>query len=276
MAVEGRLGASSDSYPVVLDTGAAGTVFVNDVHLREDLLPVLRPTGEHIGPERRGAVRCQLDRVRIGPIVLEQPPCWYVPLQGESDDVATPTHRDNSVIVGLAALQELSYLMFDNIGRETELSYGAPFRPEDPGLWSKHPLEIRYDARGYPSLLTELTVAGERICIQLDTGSGRGLTVTETLWKRLSKKLPGVRFKRGADFYPYIGRLPCRRSHLDQLQIGARTIRHADLSVFPDDSVLFGHCYALAGMQYFQDTAIVLDFQGRTLWVRIHNPHSRA
>jgi hypothetical protein len=54
--VEGRLD-DSRPYPVVLDTGAAGAVFLNDIHVRENRLPVFQtPVGES------RATLCRVDR----------------------------------------------------------------------------------------------------------------------------------------------------------------------------------------------------------------------
>jgi hypothetical protein len=68
--------------------------------------------------------------------------------------------------------------------------------------------------------------------------------------------------------YPYIGRLKCRTAAIPEFEFAGRIIKNANVSVFPDDSILLEECGGLLGMQYFRDTVIVLDFEQELLWVR--------
>ncbi len=262
LTVEGRLGGSPHRYPLVLDTGAAGAVFVSDIHVRRKAVSVV-PSGESI---QHTAVLCSLDGISIGPMTIKASGCRYIARNGQPSD--------DTVIVGLKTLEEFSYVLADSITRKVELSRVGVFRPADPGSWSQHPLEVRRDEAGHPSLLAELTIAGKSIRVQLDTGSGKGLTVTKTLWKRLSRKLAGVRLTDNVDFYPYIGRLACKHACLHHVRIGSRTVPKLEVSVLPDDSVLFGDCNALLGMQSLWGTTVVLDFRNDTLWVRTDQDRS--
>ena len=104
--------------------------------------------------------------------------------------------------------------------------------------------------------------------VQLDTGSGRGLAISEKLWEQLSEKIRNVRLVKATDLYPYIGSLPCRRGVIPKLQVGNRTVKGAKISVFPDDSPLLDRGDGLLGMQYFRDTVMVLDFERNLMWVK--------
>jgi hypothetical protein len=50
--------------------------------------------------------------------------------------------------------------------------------------------------------------------------------------------------------------------------VGNRTVRNAKISVFPNDSPIVEHCFGMLGMQYFEDTVMVLDFEKELMWVK--------
>jgi len=93
---------------------------------------------------------------------------------------------------------------------------------------------------------------------------------SEKLWEKLSGKLQNVKLKEDAELYPYIGRLSCKQGIIKQLQMGDKLIPNAKISVFPTSSPLLSECDAILGMQYFQDTVMVLDFNNSVLWVGNH------
>jgi hypothetical protein len=267
-------------YPVVLDTGAAGDVFVNGIHVRGNRLPVFEA---QVAGQR--AALCRVDQVRIGTMELRRPTCWYIPLergragsqgvppapaQSLSQDGGrgrTPTAADRSVIIGLPALRELSYVLLDDVRQEAELSRTRRFEPNRPDHWSQYPLFVRHDAHGYPGLFVETTLAGHSLAAQLDTGSSRSLSITDRFWDQLAREFPGAGLRRGAVSYPYIGRLSCRCGILDSLDLGGRTLEGCEVLVFPDDSSLFTEARPLIGMGCFRQTVIVLDFARLILWV---------
>lgn len=49
---------------------------------------------------------------------------------------------------------------------------------------------------------------------------------------------------------------------------GERTVKNAEISVFPSNSPLVEDCDGLLGMQYFRDTVMVLDFDEELMWVK--------
>ena len=71
---------------------------------------------------------------------------------------------------------------------------------------------------------------------------------------------------------PDIGSLWCKRGVVPELEVGDRTVANARISVFPKNSPIVDGCSGLLGMQYFQDTAVVLDFEWDLMWVK--NPQS--
>ncbi len=269
IVVEGEIGDNKKKYPVVLDTGASQGVFVNDIHVRENNLSVYSVQQNKGDLKDYGLGLCYVPQLRIGQMTLQDFPCWYLQRHLELKFFGMPIARDDSIIVGLTALREFSCIVFDGIKREVEFSRNKTFKPDQEQAWSRYPISIEED-HGNAFLFVQIPIAGESMKVQLDTGSGNGLSLSEELWEKLSGKLQNVRLKEDTELYPYIGRLPCRKGVVTQLQVGDRMIQKAKISIFPDGSPLLSDGDAILGMQYFQDTVMVLDFNNAMLWVRNH------
>ena len=270
MAVEGKLG-NGRKYPVVLDTGASIALFVNDIHVMENKLAIY-PLKSHNG-DSVGWGMCYLPELHIGQVTLANWPCFYREQHTEVQLLGLPLAKGKAIIAGLAALRRFKYISFDSIRKEVEFSLKEVFKPEQSDLWTQYPFEIEEDLGGNVFLFVKIPIAGEEIELQLDTGNGRGLAITEELWERMSKKIQHVKLKKGRDLYPYIGWLVCKRGVVPKLEVGNRIVKNAKVSVFPNDSPIVDQCSGLLGMQYFQDTIMVLDFERNLMWVK--NPQSR-
>ena len=268
VVVEGCISDNEKKYPVVLDTGASQGVFVNDIHARENKL-LSYPVKTNKASQDYGLGFCHIPELRIGQMTLVDFPCWYLQRHLEVKFFGMPIARDDSIILGLTALREFSCIVFDSINKEVEFLCNRTFEPDQEHEWSRYPLSIEED-RGNAFLFVRIPIAGEQIKVQLDTGSGNGLSLSEELWEKLSHKVKNVNLKEGTELYPYIGRLPCRKGTVAQLQVGDRLIQNAKISVFPANSPLLSDCDAILGMQYFQDAVMVLDFKNAMLWVRNH------
>jgi hypothetical protein len=272
MVVEGKLGDGGRKYPVVLDTGASQSIFVKDTHVLDNKLSIYPMQTNKAGLNGFNLGLCHLPELQIGNVALVDWPCLYLErhtklelfgLSITQDDV-----KDDSIIVGLPVLQEFKYALFDNIRKEVEFSYNELFEPKETGLWEQYPLSIEKDFRGNAFLFVSIPICGEEIELQLDTGSGRGLAIREQLWEKMREKIRNVKLKKGCDLYPYIGLLPCKRGIIRELEVGGRMVKNAEVSVFPNDSPLVKDCRGLLGMQYFQDTVMVLDFESKLMWVK--------
>ncbi|HEW79341.1 MAG TPA: hypothetical protein ENH34_05185 [Phycisphaerales bacterium] len=266
MVVEGRM-SSGRKYPVILDTGASLALFVNDIHILENKLSIypLKTNND----ESVSWGMCRLPELSIGEVTLVNWPCFYRGQHAEVQMFGLPIARDKAVIMGLVALREFKYIVFDNVKREAEFSLEEVFKPRNSDLWTQYSFVIEEDLGGNAFLFVKIPIAGEEIELQLDTGSGRGLAITEELWKRMRKKIRNVKLRKGRDLYPYIGWLACRRGVITELKVGGRTIKNAKISIFPNDSPLVEQCDGLLGMQFFQDTTMVLDFERNLMWVKI-------
>lgn len=270
MAVEGRLGNGA-KYPVVLDTGASIALFVNDIHIMENKLAIYPLKSNN--NDSVGWGRCHLPELHMGQVTLANWPCFYREQHTEVQLLGLTLAKGKAMIAGLAALRRFKYIAFDSVREEVEFSLENVFKPGQPDLWTQYSFVIEEDLGGNVFLFIKIPIAGEETELQLDTGSGRGLAIAEDLWEGMRNKIQHVKLRRGRDFYPYIGLLACKRGVVPKLEVGNRTVMNAKISIFPNDSPIVDECSGLLGMQYFQDTVMVLDFERNLMWVK--NPPSR-
>ena len=270
MVVEGTLD-NGRRYPVVLDTGASAGLFVSDIHIIENKLAIYPLAADGDSSTGRGV--CHLPKLQIGEVTLVNWPCFYREQHAEVQLFGLPVAKDKAIIAGLPALRRFKYIVFDSATEEVEFSLEKVFEPDRSDIWAQYPFKVEEDLGGNAFLFVKIPVAGEETELQLDTGSGRGLAIAEELWERISKKVPGAKLKQGEDLYPYIGWLACKHGVLANLEVGDRTVKNAMISVFPNDSPLLDRCPGLLGMQYFRDTAMVLDFERGLMWVKTPQNH---
>ena len=270
MAVEGKLG-NGRKYPVVLDTGASIALFVNDIHIIENKL-VIYPLKSH-NVDSFGWGMCYLPELHLGQVTLANWPCFYREQHTEVQLLGLPLAKGKAIIAGLAALRRFKYISFDSIRKEVEFSLEKVFKSDQLDSWEQYSFAIEEDLGGNAFLFVKIPIAGEETELQLDTGSGRGLAITEELWERMRKKIQHAKLKKGRDLYPYIGWLVCKQGVIPKLGVGNRIVKNAKMSIFPNDSPIVDQCSGLLGMQYFQDTIMVLDFERNLMW--LENPSGR-
>lgn len=272
IVVEGRIGNSGKNYPVVLDTGASQSIFIKDIHVLDNNLSIYPIQTAKGGLNGYDLGLCHLPELQIGNVALVDWSCLYLERHAKPKlfglSIAQDNIEDDSIILGLPALQAFKYVMFDNVRKEVEFSYNESFESGEPNLWEQYPFSIKEDTRSNTFLFVNIPVFSDEIELQLDTGSGRGLAVRQKLWEKIRKKVRNAKLKNGRDLYPYIGRLPCKRGTIAELEMGKRTINNAEISVFPNASPLMEDCQGLLGMQYFQDTVMVLDFENKLMWIK--------
>ena len=265
MVVEGTLG-KENKYPIILDTGASVSLFVNDIHIIENKLtiyPQSRSNNDSVG---WGI--CHVPELHIGQLTLVNCPCHYREQHTELQLLGIPFNKGKAIIAGLAALRRFKYIAFDSINKEVELSANEVFKPRQSDLWTQYPFSIEEDLGGNVYLIVKIPVAGKEVELQLDTGSGRGLAISQSLWEQIHTEIQHVRLRKGKDLYPYIGLLSCQKGVIPELEVGNRTVRNAKISVFPNDSPIVEQYSGMLGMQYFEDTEIVLDFERDIMWLK--------
>ena len=276
MVVEGKVENTGRKYPIVLDTGASQSIFVKDSHVLDNKLPIY-PL-QDIKPEILNAKigLCHLANLKIGNISLINQPCLYLEQPMGFKWFGLTAVKDDAIILGLPALREFKYIVFDNVNKKVEFSYNKLFKPlnlpfeKQRQRWVQYPISIEEDFYGNAFLFVEIPILGEKTELQLDTGSGRGLAVAEELWEKISRKIQGVKLSKAKVLYPYMGQLRCKRGIIKKFQLGKKIVRNAKISVFPNNSPVVSESQGVLGMQYFQDTVMVLDFENELMWLRIH------
>ncbi len=254
------------AYPVILDTGASAAIFVNDIHLRENKL-AFYPFQKNNGESANWGI-CDLDELCIGQMSLTGWPCYYQQRHTEVRLFGLPIFKDKTIVVGLPILRQFKYIEFDNVNGEVYFSLDSFVEQQGSNSWAQYSFVIEEDMQGNAFLLVNLPITGEEAKLQLDTGNNEGLTVGTKLWSRMNKKIQDVTLIEGKALYPYIGRLTCKQGTIAKIEVGNRTVKNLKLSVFPDNSPIIEGSQGLLGMQCFQDTVMVLDFEKNLIWVK--------
>ena len=265
IVVEGTL-ANGRKYPVVLDTGASPLLSVNDIHIVENKLAI-HPLGVRAANSPNWGI-CLLPRLQISDITLLNWPCFYREQHTETQVFGLAVAKGKAIIAGVPALRRFSYVAFDNIKEELELSLSNKFSCRQPHLWSQFPFVIEEDLAGNAYLYVDIPVAGKQTELQLDTGSGMGLVLAEKLWEEIHQGVHRIKLRKAKDLYPYIGWLDCKKGVIRNLNVGGDIVSNAQISIFPDDSPLLEHGKGLLGMQYFRNSVVVLDFERSIMWVK--------
>jgi hypothetical protein len=213
MVVEGKVGNAKKKYPIVLDTGASQPIFVKGIHVLDNKLPIYPVGTKNINSDGYRLGFCHLPKLRIGEVTLANLACLYLERHMELELFGLPIARDESIIVGLPALRRFKYVAFDSVSKEVEFSYGEVFESAEPQLWTRYPFLIEEDLYGNALLFVKVPIAGEVIELQLDTGSGNGLAVSEELWEdlicvrksRTSSSRTAESYTRTSESYPVSG-----------------------------------------------------------------------
>jgi len=274
MVVEGTINDNPSRYPVILDTGASQAVFLGKNHIRDNNLTVLPLTDNRSD----GSVLdlLYLSKLNIGDIEFIDWPTFHLRPNAFAGLFGLSFNVGNFIILGLPALKEFKYITFDSIDGSVDFSYENSFFADNPRQWDKFQISIEQDFHGNAFLFVDLDIEGTTFQLQLDTGSGNGLAVSESIWRQIhanrlsSGNLPAPlpKFTKASEYYPYIGNLRCKKASLPKLKIGTRTVNDAVVSVFSDDSPLMADCDGLVGMRCFRNTVIVLDFENSLLWIK--------
>lgn len=266
IVVQGSIGQSDNTYPVLLDTGCSQPLFVREAHVRDNSLAVYPlKTGSFNGYQM---ALCHLPELKLGEISLMDWPCLYLRSGSRNSFFKLAAEHDNFMIVGLPLLMEFQYVLIDDANKAVELSNDKEFTPSDPDNWEKFPITIEEDLRGNAFLFVDIPIEARQTYIQIDTGSGTGLSVSQSLWNQLKEQTGPIKFSRTKLNYPYIGNLSCKRGKAESLSMGSKTIKNADIAVFADNCPLVEDCDGLIGMQFFRNSTIVLDFENDLLWIR--------
>jgi len=252
--VEGNFG-NNKKYPVVLDTGSPTAFIINGVHVIENKLVINSSEVNDIFLHQK---TCYIPEFDIGKVKLFNWNSFYT---------KSSVIKDNIILVGVPVLQKFNYIVFDNIKKKVEFSVEKDFECNQSDLWFQYPFVIE-EVGDNAFLFVKIPIAGEIIELQLDTGNGGGLALTEKLWDQIQKRIQVIKLEETKELYPYFGCFNCKHGIISNLNIGNMVINYAKVSVFPNDSSLMIGCQGMLGMQYFSDSVFVLDFKHNLMWIK--------
>ena len=250
-------------YPLVIDSGATKYLACTDSLVLDAGLEIypIEELGKNIGG------LCHLDQLKIGTLTIVLPACEYWLAHYERRVLGHTIWKEKKFNLGLNLMKEFSYILFDNVNREVEFTTNNYFNPQDSNQWHQYPMTIGHDEKHNARLTVDIAIAGQPHHIELDTGAGPGLILTENIWAKFSSGLQIRLQEKDQLKTPLFGWLPCRKITVEQLALGNISINDARIHVIADDNP-FGQDEFTLGTGFFKETVIVLDFERNLLWVR--------
>ena len=139
--IEGKVKSTGKKYPIAIDSGFSHTLYVHDLHVIENKLPILpiQSREEH----SIGEGLCHLSELQIGEMTLTNFPCYYKEEHAETQLLGLPIACDMRILFGLQAMKAFKYVLFDNQKKQVGFSPKDSFEPEDPAFWSRYPFLIK-------------------------------------------------------------------------------------------------------------------------------------
>ena len=259
IAVTGTL-PNNKEYTAFLDTGHPGYVVTNSLTVLENNLAIC-PIGESaVHSSYMGF--CELPSLQLGQVVITDPPCVYLQQQWEVRLLGLPIWQQRGVLLGLGLLKEFSYIRFDNIEKEVELSVTRVFEPDESELWDSYPLEIR-NAR----LMVEMPVEGQDFNLMFDTCGRYGMVIGPDFRGKMPLKVNAEKIRDSKFQSGFLGELPCKRAIINELNIGNVMAKNTEILILPEDSPYMQAANSIS-MKFFKKNIVVLDFESGTMWIR--------
>ena len=263
--LNGTLADSGKEYEIQVDTGSPYPLLVNDLHVRENHLPIYEIEGKDQGI-------CLLPDIHIGSMTLRRPVSVYHWYHFEGRLLGLRVYRPKAILLGVPFLRAFKYVSFDGAGRQAEFSRAESFDPADPNEWSRYPFAESSAPDAETRIHVEIPIAGQTLRVAFDTGYQGALLTSQGTWQQMQQGLSGVRTSRKKLYGPHLGgRISATMATVKRLQVGSRVGRNAHVAALPDDSPLIqslGDVDGILGLQCLTDTTIVLDFEREAMWVR--------
>lgn len=258
------------TYPVLFDTGNPFIANISVSHVRENQLPVY-PNN----PNEWGFGVAVIPQIQIGTLCLKNVAVDFDFEHSSTCLFGLPwleLKQSKEIGIPLSVIRQFSYIAFDNIENQMEISLADPFAPMSPDQWTSYPFEIR---KGY--LYLESTLGGLPVTLILDTGCEADLFLDKSCFdkmltnhsespkiKKLKKK--GFAPHEGGTFslasYLVSGLVFDRQSYNDVTFVGVvENNRH---SRFLQKNQFDG----MIGFPFFKNTVMVLDFEKNLMWVK--------
>lgn len=259
--VSGTL-SNNKQYPITIDSGFNHFVLVSDTIVLDaglEIYPVAESDGINGG-------FCHLDRLKIGDLTIEHPPCVYKLAHYEGRQLGRTNWKANTILLGLSLMKQFRYILIDNINNQVEFSNQDTFDPNDSDEWSQYPTSLETDSSPRERLMLDILLAGQTRHLLFDTGSGSGLIVAEDIWKTISSELTILK-KADTRQRMMHGFEPSKEITVQNLDVGNRQLNNTVIYMLLNEEPC-GKDFFLLGMGYFQDTVVVIDFEHNLLWIK--------
>lgn len=247
-------------YTALLDTGLPGYFCANSLTVLENNLTIC-PFGKSTSHSSYMGF-CELPFLELGSAVINDPPCMYLQQQWEVRLLGLPIWQQKGVLLGLGLLKGFSYIEFDNIKKEVELSVIKVFESDKSELWDSYPLEIKNGR-----LMVKIPVEGQSFHLMFDSCGRYGMVVGSDFWGKLPLKVSSEKIRDSKFQSGFLGELPCQRTKIKKLNIGNVTAKNAEILILPEDSPYMGAANSIS-MKFFKKTIVVLDFKNNLMWVK--------
>ena len=264
IAIDGKINKGK-SYPIVLDTGSAQPNIINDIHVRKNKLAFYQFNADY-----GGWGMCYLPELSFGKTSLINFPTIYHGIHMQIEFFGIPIYRDETIIMGLPALLEFKYIMFDGLNKEVEVSASESFRLGSSDEWYEYHIRVDNNlTKEGPTLLVKLPVEKINTEFVFDTGFGGGLILSQEQLGEISKSIPEIRLQNGALFFPaHDAPININQGIVPELSLGDRVVNNVPINVISEGNSILRNKKGLLGMQCFQSTVVVLDFENNVMWVK--------
>ena len=254
----------SQTYPVIIDTGLAKPILVNDIHILENKLSILANPGGEDGI-------CKLPDLSIGELTFRNLIANCNFHHAEVHLLGFPVDKDNNIYLGLDLLRKFKYVGFDYVNEDVEFSSTKSFSTLTGNSWSNYPFVIKEGRKGNTRLVVRIPMNGLNMNLVFDTGNPIVMLTTEKAWKQMSKEVLEYKKSHKKTFMPFAGgRIAARTVVVKELKVGQNIVTNASVAILPDNNPLFAsekNENGLLGVQCFADSSIVLDFEHNLMWV---------
>lgn len=242
---------NGQKYTAFLDTGCPGYSLLTSDIVIDNNLEVIPKFGV-----------CKIPILNIGQAQIKDETAFFEQQQWQFRVLNIPLYKFSSLILGRDFIKSFDYVMFDNVHKKAVFSKEDAFAPDNPQLWSSYP--FTEDPNGGNTIVVKIPFAGKVLDIAFDSCWAKpGLFINKKHWEAIKQDL-NYKLQGKVNRVTYQGvKLPCTKAKVSSLSIGEKTLKNTKIDISDDPNG-----YSVMGLDYFQDTTVVLDFVNNLLWVK--------
>ena len=246
-------------YIAYLDTGGPGYAILSSDIVIDNRFPIW-PAFYSDGNSSMGI--CYIPELKVGTAKIENIIAPYDEYQWQFRIIGIPFYKQQTVILGRDFIKSFDYVMFDNVQSKVVFSKEKAFLPDNPQRWSFYP--FIEDSNGGNTIVVKIPLAGKVLDIAFDSCWGKpGLFINKKHWEAIKQDL-SFKLQGKINGTTYQGmKLPGRKATISSLSIGEKTLKNVEVHISDDPDG-----YSVIGLDYFQDTIVVLDYVNNLFWIK--------